>query len=158
MPDSLPPNAYQDIVRSIERLHRRFLDLIRTQLRRDGISDVNAVQALLLHNIGGDDVVMRDLKDRGYYFGSNVSYNIRKLAEAGYISQERDPHDRRAIRLRITNKGLALCHRIALLQDRMADKLSDNGLSADILSAMAMDLRRIDRIWSAHITGRDAAP
>ncbi len=88
--------TYFDIVRWIERLHRHFLDVLRAELRRLGIEDINAVQALLLYNIGENDVVIRDLKDRGYYQGSNVSYNIKALTESGYIAQERSPRDKRS--------------------------------------------------------------
>ena len=86
------------VVQIIERLHRHYLDVLRTELRRLGIEEINAVQALLLANIGTEEVVIRDLKDRGYYHGSNVSYNIKKLTDLGYIGQERCSHDRRAIR------------------------------------------------------------
>ena len=82
---------YMDLTRLIERLHRRFLDVLRAELNRLGVRNINAVQALLLANISEEEIVIRDLVERGYYQGSNVSYNIKKLTELGYLVQERSP-------------------------------------------------------------------
>jgi len=124
---------YFDIVRLIERLHRHFLDVLRTEMRRLGIEDINAVQALLLYNIGENEVVIRDLKDRGYYQGSNVSYNIKALTECGYLTQERSPHDRRSVRLKLTDKGLELCNSVRRLQDELASVLGGSDETARML-------------------------
>ncbi|WP_413207449.1 MarR family winged helix-turn-helix transcriptional regulator [Rhodospirillum sp. A1_3_36] len=139
------------MVRLIERLHRHFLDVIRAELRRLSVDDINAVQALLLHNIGTEDVVIRDLKDRGYYHGSNVSYNIKKLTESGYISQERSTHDRRATRLQLTDKGLALCESMRSMQAQLADGLSRFELSPTGLSSANESLAKVERAWTDHI-------
>lgn len=144
-------DQYQTTVRLIERLHRRFLDVIRAELRRLDVDDINAVQALLLHNIGTEDVVIRDLKERGYYHGSNVSYNIKKLTEAGYIAQERSRHDRRATRLQLTDKGLALCDRVRTMQTELALGLTRFGLSAETLDAANQALETVERAWHDRI-------
>lgn len=140
--------TYLDTVRLIERLHRHFLDVLRTELRRLGIEDINAVQALLLYNIGDNEVVIRDLKDRGYYHGSNVSYNIKALTESGYLTQERSPHDRRSVRLRLTDKGLALCAAIRTLQDELATTLDSDSQVPDQLSLTLNTLQRLERTWT----------
>ncbi len=140
---------YFDIVRLIERLHRHFLDVLRTELRRLGIEDINAVQALLLYNIGENEVVIRDLKDRGYYQGSNVSYNIKALTEAGYLTQERSPHDRRSVRLKLTDKGLELCTGVRKLQNDLAASLGDDSMPA--LEAALGTLQRLERTWTDFI-------
>lgn len=140
--------TYFDIVRLIERLHRHFLDVLRTELRRLGTEDINAVQALLLYNIGENEVVIRDLKDRGYYQGSNVSYNIKGLTEANYLTQERSPHDRRSVRLRLTEKGFALCTAVRKLQDDLAASL---GGEAGALDAALDTLQRLERTWTDFI-------
>lgn len=141
---------YFDIVRLIERLHRHFLDVLRTELRRLGIEDINAVQALLLYNIGENEVVIRDLKDRGYYQGSNVSYNIKALTEAAYLMQERSPHDRRSVRLKLTDKGLDLCNAVRKLQDELAAVLGD-GDTARLLETTVTTLQRVERTWTDFI-------
>ena len=85
--------AYVDLAKTIERLHRRFLDVVRAELTRLGYRDLTAVQAMLLTNIGDEEIVIRDLIERGYYQGSNVSYNMKKLVDGGYIEQQRAEHD-----------------------------------------------------------------
>ncbi|HLO79087.1 MAG TPA: MarR family transcriptional regulator [Magnetospirillum sp.] len=142
---------YFDIVHLIERLHRHFLDVLRTEMRRLGIEDINAVQALLLYNIGENEVVIRDLKDRGYYQGSNVSYNIKALTEAGYLTQERSPHDRRSVRLKLTDKGLELCNAARKLQNDLAEVLGGSAETASALENAVATLQRVERTWTDFI-------
>ncbi len=142
---------YFDIVRLIERLHRHFLDVLRTEMRRLGIEDINAVQALLLYNIGENEVVIRDLKDRGYYQGSNVSYNIKALTEYAYLTQERSPHDRRSVRLKLTDKGLDLCNAIRKLQDDLATVLGGSEETAKMLETTLSTMQRVERTWTDFI-------
>jgi DNA-binding MarR family transcriptional regulator len=149
-------DPYFNIVKLIERLHRHFLDVLRAELHRLEIDDINAVQALLLYNIGEDEVVIRDLKDRGYYHGSNVSYNIKKLTEFNYLQQERSTHDRRSIRLKLTEKGLRLRDGVRDLQAHLAAKIaSTQDLHGD-LEGSATAMLRVERIWTDFIRyGRD---
>ncbi len=142
---------YLELTQLIERLHRHFLDVLRAELHRLGITDVNAVQALLLYNIGEEEVVIRDLKDRGYYHGSNVSYNIKKLVEAGYLSQERSPHDRRSVRVRLTPTGAELCAQVGALQERLQTRFESDSGSEPEMEAATTALRRLDRIWTDFI-------
>lgn len=141
-------DSYYSIVKLIERLHRQFLDVLRSELRRLGIEDISAVQALLLYNIGEDDVVIRDLKDRGYYHGSNVSYNIKSLTETGYLVQERDQHDRRAVRLKLSDKGIALCQGIRQMQHRLASKA---GALDGALAGADATLQNLERMWTDYM-------
>jgi DNA-binding MarR family transcriptional regulator len=140
--------AYLDIIQLIERLHRHFLDVLRTELRTLGIEDINAVQALLLYNIGENEVVIRDLKDRGYYHGSNVSYNIKALTECGYLTQERSARDRRSMRLRLTERGMALCSSIRTLQDGLSATLGDDAALLGHLDTTLGTLQRLERTWT----------
>ncbi|MDA8233111.1 MAG: MarR family transcriptional regulator [Magnetospirillum sp.] len=149
--------SYFDIVRLIERLHRHFLDVLRAELRHRGTEEVNAVQALLLYNIGENEVVIRDLKDRGYYQGSNVSYNIKSLTESGYLMQERSPHDRRSVRLKLTDKGMDLCNAIRALQDELAATIGAE-MNGQLESTVAT-MQRLERTWTDFIHyGRPRAP
>ncbi len=97
---------YESIV-LIERLHRQFLDVIKVELERAGILDINNVQSMILHNIGDDDLTVGELTVRGYYLGSNVSYNVKKMVENGYLVQERSIHDKRSVRVKLSDKGSA---------------------------------------------------
>src|SRR5690606_16006261 len=100
-------DLYREALLLIERLHRRFLDVLKAELDRLGRADVNNVQALILYNIGDDAITIGELTNRGYYLGSNVSYNVKKLVEAGYLEQERCAHDKRSVRVKLSEKGRA---------------------------------------------------
>ena len=136
---------YVTLTRIIERLHRRFLDVLRSELARWDVVDLNAVQCLLLSNIGDEEINVRNLMDKGYYQGSNASYNIKKLVEAGYLEQHKSPHDRRATMLKASAKGLALCARVHELEGTIAERFADGGARIDD----ALDtLRSLERLWA----------
>jgi DNA-binding MarR family transcriptional regulator len=101
-------HAYYEAVLLIERVHRHFLEVVKADLDRAGIQDINNIQALILYNIGVDEMTVGELTARGYYLGSNVSYNVKKMVENGYLLQERSPHDRRSVRIKLSPKGLEL--------------------------------------------------
>ena len=141
---------YLELTRLIERLHRRFLDVLRAELNRLGFKDINAVQVLLLANIGAEEIVIRDLVERGYYQGSNVSYNIKKLAELGYLEQERSEHDRRSVRIRLTEKALAVVESIRELEDRQSAALAEH-IAVEDMAGICESLRRLERTWTDYI-------
>ena len=101
--------TYDALIALLERMHRQFLELVKVELERRGVADINNVQALLLYNIGGETLSVGDLTLRGYYLGSNVTYNLKKLAEAGYVAQEPSPRDRRVVLVRLSEKGRTRC-------------------------------------------------
>ena len=72
---------YFEAIQLIERLHRYFLDVVKVELDRKGIQDINNVQAMILYNIGHDEMTVGELTLRGYYLGSNVSYNVKKMGD-----------------------------------------------------------------------------
>jgi len=142
---------YLELTRIIERLHRRILDLLRTELNRMNVKDINAVQALMLANISGDEIVIRELIDRGYYQGSNVSYNIKKLVEFNYLEQERTLHDKRSVRVKLTDKAKSLVEKIRELEARNAAALGDDGMDAEEIQKVIKSLRRLERTWADYI-------
>ncbi len=142
---------YLELTRLIERLHRRFLDVLRAELNRMGIKDINAVQALLLANIGEEEIVIRDLVERGYYQGSNVSYNIKKLVEMGYLEQERSTHDRRSVRINLTEKAMTVVTSIRELEERNALALGEHGVSVEEIDSVCNMLRRLERTWTDYV-------
>src|ERR1700744_3281142 len=109
---------YMEALTLVERLHRRLLDVIKDEFDRAGRSDVNSVQALLLYNIGGAELTAGELRTRGYYLGSNVSYNLKKLVEMGYIHHQRSRMDRRSVRVSLTEKGQDVANVLASLYER----------------------------------------
>ncbi|MCP4394151.1 MAG: winged helix DNA-binding protein [Alphaproteobacteria bacterium] len=144
-------DTYSNIVSLAERLHRHFLDVLRVELHNLGVRDINSVQALLLANIGKEEVVIRDLKDRGYYFGSNVSYNIKKLTEYGYIDQQRSDQDKRAVILKLTDKGLELCNAVQGVQEYIAGDIGESQLSEEDFAVATKVLERLERTFSDYI-------
>lgn len=144
--------SYLDTIRLIERLHRRFLDVIKTELDRLGIEDINNVQSLILSNISSEQLTVGELTARGYYLGSNVSYNVKKLVENGYLNQERSPHDRRMTRVRVSEKGLALCNRIDELYRINALELEREVVTQEQLTSTNQVLSALERYWSNYIS------
>lgn len=142
---------YLELTRLIERLHRRFLDVLRAELTRMGVKNINGVQALLLANIGDEEIVIRDLVDRGYYQGSNVSYNVKKLVEMGYLDQERSSHDRRSVSIRLTEKAKDIVDTIRSLEERQAAALAEHDVSPDEVNTACQSLRRLERTWTDYI-------
>lgn len=143
--------AYLDSIILIERLHRQFLDVLKAELERMGVKDINNVQSLILYNVGDDEVTVGELTARGYYLGSNVSYNLKKMVENGYLIQERSPQDRRAMRVRLSEKGRDLATRISQLFDDHAAALSENHLSAETVQDANASLRELERFWSQRL-------
>jgi DNA-binding MarR family transcriptional regulator len=144
--------SYLETIRLIERLHRRFLDVFKTELDRLGIEDINNVQSLILSNISSEQLTVGELTARGYYLGSNVSYNVKKLVENGYLNQERSPHDRRMTRVRVSEKGLGLCNRIDELYQTNASELEREVIAQEQLTSTNQVLSALERYWSNYIS------
>ncbi|MEI4263657.1 MarR family winged helix-turn-helix transcriptional regulator [Roseovarius sp. D0-M9] len=144
--------GYLDALSLVERLHRLLLDVIKDEFECVGVLDINAVQALLLFNIGDHEVTAGELKSRGYYQGSNVSYNLKKLVEMEYMHHQRCEIDRRSVRVRLTQKGREIRDVVTELFGRHADGLQSNGvLGADGIDQIAASLRRVERYWADQI-------
>jgi DNA-binding MarR family transcriptional regulator len=137
---------YLETVQLMERLHRQFLELVQAELDQGQTGDVNSVQSLILHSIGRDEVLVGDLTQRGYYLGTNVSYNVRRLVETGYLVQARSEHDRRALKLRVTDKGLALCDRLDRVFDGHVRGLEGAALIDELQQASTV-LRNLSSFW-----------
>jgi DNA-binding MarR family transcriptional regulator len=144
--------SYLEALTLVERLHRLLLDVIKDEFERVGVIEVNAVQALLLFNIGEHEVTAGELKTRGYYQGSNVSYNLRKLVDMGYMHHQRCEIDRRSVRVRLTEKGRKIRDIVARLFATHAEGLISRGvLDMNGMDEITHALRRIERYWSDQI-------
>ena len=140
-------DAYPEVISLIERLHRHFLEVVKLELEGLGIPDINNVQGMMLYNIGDAEMTVGELTLRGCYLGSNVSYNVKKMVENGYLAQERSLHDRRSIRVRLTEKGTKLRDRVSGMLQRHFEMLSQTALTVDDLQAVSIRLRRLERFW-----------
>ena len=144
--------GYLDNLALLERLHRLLLDVIKDEFERLAILEINSVQALLLFNIGENEVTAGELKSRGYYQGSNVSYNLKKLVELGYMHHQRSEIDRRSVRVRLTEKGRRVRGQLSDLFARHAEGLVKRGLvDASGMDQMNTALKRIERYWTEQI-------
>jgi DNA-binding MarR family transcriptional regulator len=148
-------HRYLEALTLIERLHRRLLDVIKDDFERSGEPEVNPVQALLLFNIADSELTAGELKTRGHYQGSNVSYNLKKLVEAGYISHERSSSDKRSVRVRLTPKGHEVRSRVDALYNRQLSAVEQVvGLTADEFDRLNKALTRLERFWTDQILYR----
>jgi DNA-binding MarR family transcriptional regulator len=144
--------GYLEALALVERLHRLLLDVIKDEFERVGVLEINAVQALLLFNIGDNEVTAGELKSRGYYQGSNVSYNLKKLVEIGYMHHQRCEIDRRSVRVRLTPKGRQIRDLVAGLFSRHADGLERKGVIDRVgIDDITSALKRVERYWSDQI-------
>jgi DNA-binding MarR family transcriptional regulator len=144
--------SYLEALTLVERLHRLLLDVIKDEFERVGVLEINAVQALLLFNIGEHEVTAGELKTRGYYQGSNVSYNLKKLVELGYMHHQRSEIDRRSVRVRLTEKGRRIRSILTELFARHAETLDRRGMvGAQAIFDLNTSLKRMERFWTEQI-------
>lgn len=148
-------NLYLESVHLVERLHRRLLDVIKDEFDRSGRDDINAVQALLLFNIGSSELTAGELRSRGYYMGSNVSYNVKKLVDMGFINHARSRIDRRSVRISLTEKGQDVAETVARLYQRHVGSIHKvGGIGEGEFGQMNKLLQRLDRFWNDQILYR----
>jgi DNA-binding MarR family transcriptional regulator len=146
---------YIESLNLIERLHRRLLDVIKDEFDRQGRDDVNSVQALLLHNIGDKELTASELRTRGYYLGSNVSYNVKKLVEMGYLHHQRSRVDRRAVRISLTEKGREVHEIVKKVYSKHTNTVEKiGGVTGDDFERLNQALTRLERFWTDQIRFR----
>jgi DNA-binding MarR family transcriptional regulator len=140
--------VYEDLARMIERMHRRCLDVVRVELSRIGIDDISPVQVMMLLNIGMDEISVRDLIERGYYLGSNASYNLKQLVGAGYVDRSASQRDRRSARLKLSEKGQQLWDSLRHLAAGHAASLIRDESELEDLETTYRTLRRLEGTWT----------
>ena len=145
-------DAYLHAIGLIERLHRQFLEVVREELDRLGIRDINNVQSLILFNIADGDFTVGELTLRGYYLGTNVTYNLKKMVEHGYVVQEPSPHDRRSVRVQLSEKGRELWKALDEAFERHAGDVGDGVLDAEALETANAALDKLGRYWGRTVS------
>ncbi|PCJ99846.1 MAG: MarR family transcriptional regulator [Zetaproteobacteria bacterium] len=139
---------YYESIQLIERLHRHFLDVLKVELDKKNIQDINNVQSMILYNVGEEEMTVGELTIRGYYLGSNVSYNVKKMVENDYLIQERSVHDKRSIRVKLSAKGIELCNMISSMFDRHEEQIKDSEITSDRLRELNQTLKMLERFWA----------
>jgi DNA-binding MarR family transcriptional regulator len=148
-------SLYLEALTLVERLHRRLLDVIKDEFDRRGRSDINSVQALLLYNIGDKELTAGELRTRGYYLGSNVSYNLKKLVELGFLDHQRSRVDRRSVRIRLTPHGQEIRRIVDALYHKHVKTVEQvGGISGEEFSTLNKSLQRLERFWTDQILYR----
>jgi DNA-binding MarR family transcriptional regulator len=140
-------NAYLEAISLVERLHRHFLEMVKLELEGLGVHDINNVQGMMLFNIGDAEMTVGELTLRGCYLGSNVSYNVKKMVENGYLMQQRSLHDRRSIHVRLTAKGFELRENLNAMHRRHVEQLAQAAVVVGDLETVCVTLRRLERFW-----------
>ena len=152
--DQIQP-LYLEALTMVERLHRRLLEVIKDEFDRCSRADINSVQALLLYNIGEKELTAGEVRTRGYYLGSNVSYNLKKLVEMGFLDHQRSCIDRRSVRIKLTNKGHEVCDIVdALYQKHVHTVEQVGGINCAEFVTLNKSLRRLERFWTDQIRYR----
>ncbi|MEM8773217.1 MAG: MarR family transcriptional regulator [Pseudomonadota bacterium] len=147
--------SYLQLLHLVERLHRQLLDVIKDELERIGQTDINSVQALLLYNIGDAELTPGELRSRGHYLGSNVSYNLKQLVEKGYIRDERSSTDRRSKRVSLTTSGLDVRDSLAGLFERQLSSVEQvGGVDIELMESTNKALQRLERFWADQVRFR----
>ncbi|MEJ0010048.1 MAG: winged helix DNA-binding protein [Alphaproteobacteria bacterium] len=143
--------VYLETILLIERLHRRFLDVVKSELDRLKIEDINNVQTLILYNISDDTLTVGELTNRGYYLGTNVSYNVKHLVGNGYLLQEKAPHDKRSTRVRLSEKGAALVKQMEALIERNIAELTKRDPELKQLTEANRVMHQLERFWTDYM-------
>jgi DNA-binding MarR family transcriptional regulator len=112
------------------------------------IYDINNVQALMLYNIGDREVSVGELTSRGMYLGSNVSYNLKKLIQAGYIVQKPSAHDRRSLHVRLSDKGKQVYEQMDQCITEQSEDIKDVFPNAKSLNTVHKNLQTLASFWS----------
>ena len=140
-------HSYLEAVSLIERLHRLYLEVIKCELDSLKVRDINNVQALVLYNLGGDQISIGDLTMRGCYLGSNVTYNLKKMVQNGYVEQVSSERDKRSSMIRLLPKGLALSRKLDNAIEKHLESLRKRGITS--LADTVLALRSLEEFWKS---------
>ncbi|MCR9256139.1 MAG: MarR family winged helix-turn-helix transcriptional regulator [Alphaproteobacteria bacterium] len=148
-PDAL--DAYIDLTNLMQRLYRRYLDVIRLELETLGVRDINSIQALILFQLKDEEMTVRDLMQRCYHLGSSTNYNLKKLVDCGYLEQERSTHDKRSVRVKLSVRGREIVTNLREVERRHAQELFEDLDGVNPLRQTRRTLRAVERIWADFI-------
>ena len=109
----------------------------------------------MLYNIGDAELTPGELRSRGHYLGSNVSYNLKQLVEKGYIRDERSNTDRRSKRVSLTQAGLDVRASLeGLFQRQLASVEQVGGVNQQLIEGTNKALQRLERFWADQVRFR----
>lgn len=141
--------SYHEAIQLIERLQRRFFDVLKAELDKKAILDINPVQAMMLYKIGDDEMTVGELTLRGYYIGSNVSYNVKELEKTGYLEKARSIHDKRSFRVKVSEKGQKICDIISTMLQSHTGKIAPFDMDLQEIDDVNLTLRSLEKFWAS---------
>lgn len=136
-----------ELPRLIERMHRRYLDVIGPALVRNGADDISPVQYMMLLHISNAEISVRELVERGHYIGSNASYNLKQLVERGYVERTASLRDKRSARVKLSEKALTLVVAMRELDRTLTASLYEETGGAEALEVTYKSLRQLESRW-----------
>jgi len=151
-------NSYLNVIQLLPRIHRLFMDMIKIDLQELDIHDINNVQSIMLFHIGDTELTMGELTSRGVYIGSNLAYNVKKMVESGYLTQEHSLYDRRVSYVCLTEKGRKLREELTMVHRRRIDLPPQGALSSDDLQTATSVLRLLDQFLTDVADRRRGSP
>ncbi len=137
-------NNYYDSIVMFEKLHRMFLDVLKYELNKLGLKDINNVQALIVYKIGKQKLSVGELTSYGCYLGSNISYNLRKIVENGYVVQAPSKHDRRSSEVQLTEKGMKMYETLGVYFEKHSNKINKNNLNEEDITNLIDTLKNFE--------------
>jgi len=146
----------REIPRLIERMHRRFLDVVRLELGKQGIRDISPVQVMMMSNIGSEEISVHALIERGYYLGSNASYNLKQLVECGYVERQASAQDKRSAHLKLSAKGMDTLNKLAILESQWAEPLIKEDSTLSDIETTNKLLKKLEHCWSDAVRSSDS--
>ena len=153
--DEVVEQSFLKALSLLEQAHRRLHDVVKDNLERSGERYLTGVQALLLYEIGESETPASTLRARGAFAGTSMSYNVKKLQEAGYLVQTRSSDDRRTVLLKLTESGKAVRRKVDALFERQSEALEPTAsVRPEDLDHLNKTLVRLERFWSDQIRYR----
>ena len=146
--------SYMELLHTVERLQRLNLEVVKKELDSINVRNINNVQALIVYHIGESELSVGELTQRGYYLGSNASYNLRKLVETGYIEQFPSPHDKRSFHIRLSKQGLELFHKIDKVMVNHANHVTQHVLPMKEIESIHSQLLKWEGFFREALTTR----
>ena len=133
---------YLQAMMLVERLHRRLLEVIKDVFDRRGRTDVNPIQALIVYNLGDQELSIGE-------------YNLKKLVQIGLVEHHRSNHDQRSVRIKLIAKGQEFCQIVEALCQKHVDRVEAvGGIQADEIAILNKQLHRLERFWTDQIVYR----
>lgn len=149
-------NYFKTIV-MIEHLHRLSLQVVKSELNKMKISDINNIQCFILYHLGMQEIIIADMINRGYYLGKNVSYNLKNMIKNGYVVKETKYNDNRSRSVKLSTKGIKLHKKLENLFIMQSKDFYSKCMNKEDLDKFDNMLFKIENFFLDNIKGQRAS-